>query len=341
MTDPNSGSTPALFCGYERLRPLFFGVPPETAHHLALKSLQLLGMGSPGLTMLRKMMKPQEPKPRTVMGIEFPNVVGLAAGYDKNAVALPGLVAMGFGHIEVGTVTPLPQPGNPKPRVFRIPERSALVNHMGFPSSGADVVAQRLAGFRGQSSAVIGVNLGKNKETPAEEAVRDYLVAFDKLAELSDYVAINVSSPNTPGLRRLQGYGFLVEILKRLVVARNALPRRIPLAVKLSSDLSEAGLDDALAAATDAGIDGVIAVNTTRDHEGDQGGLSGAPLKRRGLEVVRHITSQSSLSVIACGGIMSAGDAQEYLDLGAELVQLWTGLIYRGPKLIQDIAGLG
>jgi dihydroorotate dehydrogenase len=288
-------------------------------------------------------------RPVQVFGLQFPNPVGLAAGYDKDGLGWRGLACLGFGHIEVGTVTLKSQPGNPRPRLFRLPEDQALINRMGFPGKGADYVLQRLASPR-PPGLVLGVNLGKNKDTPLEEAAQDYLALLCKFAPAADYLAINVSSPNTVGLRRLQARDALEDLLKVLISERDTLHehsgRRSPLLLKLAPDLSESELEDALQVALACGIDGLIATNTTIERDGlhsaragEAGGLSGAPLARRSLEITRWICKRTEgrLPLISVGGIFSPAQALERLEAGAALVQVYTGLIYAGPALPSQI----
>ncbi len=333
---------------YQRLRPLLFRLDPERAHALTLFGLRLVG-ALPPLQALVSRWYPVMHRPVQVFGLQFPNPVGLAAGYDKDGLGWRGLACLGFGHIEVGTVTPQPQPGNPRPRLFRLPEDQALINRMGFPGKGADYVLQRMAGRR-PPGLVLGVNLGKNKDTPLEEAAQDYLALLRKFAPAADYLAINVSSPNTVGLRRLQARDALEDLLNVLISERDSLQeqsgRRSPLLLKLAPDLSETELEDALQAALACGMDGLIAANTTvrRDglhssRAGEAGGLSGAPLSKRSLELTRWICNrtQGRLPLISVGGIFSPAEALERLDAGAALVQVYTGLIYAGPALPSQI----
>jgi dihydroorotate dehydrogenase len=275
--------------------------------------------------------------------------VGLAAGYDKDGFGWRGLTSLGFGHIEIGTVTPRPQPGNPKPRVFRLMPEQALINRMGFPGLGAQAVARRIHIFR-PHGVVLGVNMGKNKDTPLERASEDYLYLFHIFAPLADYLAVNVSSPNTVGLRRLQSKQALTELLGALSQRRKDYTARsgknIPILVKLAPDLNDEELDDALDAIAAAGMDGVIATNTTISRDDlhtplaqESGGLSGAPLRSMSTEMVRKIVRRTGgeLPVIGIGGISDAASAREKLDAGATLVQVYTGMIFRGPALVQEI----
>ncbi len=280
---------------------------------------------------------------RTVFGVRFPSPVGLAAGFDKNAVALPGWEWMGFGFAEIGTVTAREQPGNPVPRLFRIPEQEAVINRFGFNNDGALRVAERLRDLRASGNwpgIPVGVNLGKSKVTPLEEADADYVESFRALREFGDYFVLNVSSPNTPGLRQLQDRAAL-ESLLRAVQAENVGGR--PLLLKIAPDLEWAALEEILALVEAHGLAGLIATNTTIDHSSvapekrEAGGLSGQPLKKRALEVLRFLTARTRLPVIGVGGIASADDALERLDAGAALIQIYTGLVYEGPGLVADI----
>lgn len=287
------------------------------------------------------------------MGLEFPNPIGLAAGYDKDGRAMHGLACLGFGHLELGTVTPQPQAGNPRPRVFRLPEDEGLINRMGFPNTGADALGRRLERGR-PAGTVIGVNLGKGVDTPLEQAAQDYLLLLRRFYYLADYLAVNISSPNTLGLRRLQARDLLESLLSVLVREREVLAgasgRRVPLLVKLAPDLTDQELEDALGVALGTRLEGLIATNTTLDrsglhsiNRGEAGGLSGAPLRRRSTEVVRQLSrwAGGKVIIIGVGGIFSAQEAREKLDAGATLVQVYTGLVYRGPALVREIlAGL-
>ncbi|MCW5876056.1 MAG: quinone-dependent dihydroorotate dehydrogenase [Anaerolineales bacterium] len=327
---------------YARLRPWLFRLDPELAHSASLRLLQLAGGLSPAAAWLRRRYAAPA-QPVELLGLQFANRVGLAAGYDKDGLAWRGLACLGFGHIELGTVTPRPQLGNPRPRLFRLPEDEALVNRLGFPGRGAAFLARRLAGPR-PPGLVLGVNLGINKDTPLEQAAADYQRLMAIFNPLADYLTINISSPNTPGLRQLQGREYLNGLLKALAPLRAK-----PLLVKLSPDLDAAQLDDALAAIMDNNIDGVIAANTTLARPaglraasaGEAGGLSGRPLASAALHMVTRIAArtQGRLPIIACGGIFNPSDARAALDAGAGLVQVYTGLVYRGPGLAGELAG--
>jgi dihydroorotate dehydrogenase len=340
---------------YSFFRPLLFKLDPETAHHL---TLQLIRLGAyPPLNLLLRAIYTTPTQPVKVFGLNFPNPVGLAAGYDKDGFAWRGLGTLGFGHIEIGTVTPRPQPGNPKPRVFRLVQDQAVINRMGFPGMGADYVAGRLrhrilsrSSTGRNRQVIVGVNLGKNKDTPLEEASKDYIILMRQFIPLADYLAINVSSPNTVGLRRLQGRELLESLLKAIGKEREDNPAsragHVPILVKLAPDLSEAELDDALDVIIRTGMDGVIATNTTLGRDGlrskqqaETGGLSGEPLRARSEKVLRLVVKKldGQLPVISVGGIMSPEDAKMRLNAGAALVQVYTGLVFAGPGLVKQI----
>ncbi len=347
---------------------------PEQAHRLTLFALAVVGGFTPARWLMYALYDgPQHPV--RVFGLNFKNPVGLAAGYDKDGIAVRGLAALGFGHIEVGTVTRLPQAGNARPRMFRLPDEEAIINRLGFPSRGSAYVTRRLSpgpvgnwmtdmvGLRNRnpainnrhslrltSGAVIGVNLGKNKDTPNDQAVMDYLDLLQNFAPHADYLTINVSSPNTPGLRELQGRAALEHLLTQLHVQRRyeqeRIKRRLPLLVKLSPDLTEAELDDALEAIVGTHMDGVVISNTTLGREGlrsdggaGDGGLSGSPLRERSEALLKHAVTRlaRAIPVVSSGGILTADDAKRRLELGAELVQIYTGLVYRGPGFVKQI----
>ena len=320
------------------LRPLLFRMDSEQVHHLALAALVKLGRALP-----RSAELSDARLTRTVFGVTFPNPVGLAAGFDKNAVGLRVWERLGFGFAELGTVTARAQQGNPKPRVFRVPEAGALINRLGFNNDGCDAVAARLQRAREAQKwphIPIGINLGKSKLTAVEEATADYLLSFERLKNFGDYFVLNVSSPNTPGLRTLQNRRALDELL-RAIQGRNA--RRQPMLVKIAPDLSWEAIDEIVGVATDHGLAGIVATNTTVDHSAisesrrTTGGLSGRPLRARSTEVVRFIADRTKLPIIGVGGIFSADDALEKFDAGAALVQLYTGFVYEGPRLVRDI----
>jgi dihydroorotate dehydrogenase len=325
------------------VRPILFSVPAETAHNLALGQLRAISSMPSVLRQLER-FKPR-PNPKRLFGLTFPNPVGLAAGFDKNGVAIPAWAALGFGFVEIGTVTARPQPGNPKPRIFRYPEQQALINRLGFNNDGADVVAARLRDLResGRWPGIpVGINLGKSKITPIDRAVEDYLYSFRLLAPLADYVVLNVSSPNTPGLRSLQEHDALEQLL--CAIRDENQNAHKPVLVKIAPDLAIPELEQIIATCEQQGIAGIIATNTTLDHSailafGDQiGGLSGGPLREKSTEFVRAIASRSTLPVIASGGITDAASAREKLEAGAQLLQVYTGYVYRGPGLLREIA---
>ena len=347
---------------YRLLRPLLFKLEPESAHQLSLRFLQLTGNFSLSNLLLKQIYK-TKPKPIEAFGFKFKNPVGLAAGYDKNGIVISGLSALGFGHVEIGTVTPLAQDGNPKPRVFRLLEDEAIINRMGFPGFGAEYVSkkikpkekaspiQRLLIARWRNSGMIlGVNLGKNKSTPNEEAVLDYLSLMQVFSDYADYLTINVSSPNTVGLRNLQGRDALASLLFQIDSQRNLeerkLQKRLPILVKLAPDLTEAELNDAIDVIVDSKMDGIIVTNTTLSREGlkskhkiESGGLSGSPLKIKS-EAVLHQTVKrinGKIPIVSVGGIMTPQDAKRRLDAGATLIQICTGFIYNGPSFVKKI----
>jgi len=334
---------------YNILRPLLFRLDPETAHRLTLQALRVAG-NFPLSNWLLKQVYKVPSKPVHAFGLTFNNPVGLAAGYDKDGIAIQGLAALGFGHLEIGTVTPESQPGNPRPRVFRLAEDEGVINRMGFPSQGMSNVERRISDLRGPRSAIIGINLGKNKETPIEQAARDYIGLMRRFIYLADYLTINISSPNTVGLRRLQGREMLEKLLETIQKEREqiALGRggNAPILVKLSPDLNEEELEEAIGLILDKGMDGVIATNTTLAREGvrskyrgETGGLSGSPLAAGSEATLRQVVKRvnGKVPIISVGGIMSPENAKKRLALGASLVQVYTGLVYHGPKLVQEI----
>jgi dihydroorotate dehydrogenase len=328
---------------YARLRPWLFRLDAERAHAATLRLMQLVGALPPMAALLRRWYASARSAPVNLFGLTFPNPVGLAAGYDKDGLAWRGLAALGFGHIEIGTVTPRPQLGNPQPRVFRLVADQALINRLGFPSRGASFVANRLRSPR-PKGLVLGVNLGINKDTPLEEAAADYQSLMQTFSPLSDYLTINVSSPNTPGLRQLQQAQMLSELLTAIHPFRST-----PLLVKLSPDLTEAQLDEALDVLLQQKVDGVIATNTTLSRPplasmsaSETGGLSGTPLAALSRRFVGRIytRTQGRLPIVAVGGILSLQDAAAALNAGASLVQIYTGLVYRGPALVKELQEL-
>jgi dihydroorotate dehydrogenase len=328
---------------YERLvRPILFSLDAETAHHLAIGSLH----AASSLPLVLRALHRFQPlrKTTTVFGITFPNPVGLAAGFDKNGVALSAWAALGFGFIEIGTVTARAQPGNSRPRIFRYPEQEALINRLGFNNDGAEAIAARLHTLRRKGrwpGIPVGINIGKSKVTPIEKAADDYLFSFRLLREFADYMVLNVSSPNTPDLRSLQGPGALEPLLR--AIGKENQSGAKPILVKIAPDLSLAELKEILQTCEANGVAGIIATNTTLDHSAipkslDQaGGLSGRPLREKATEFVREIATHSRLPVVASGGISDATSAREKLEAGAQLLQVYTGYIYRGPALVSEI----
>ncbi len=330
---------------YPLLRPLLFSLDPETAHQVTLKLLDIAFRT--GLSSLGKAKSTD--KPLTVMGLNFKNPVGLAAGMDKNGDHIDALADLGFGFIEIGTVTPRPQPGNPKPRLFRLPEHQAIINRMGFNNLGIDHLLEQVK--RSRYRGVLGVNIGKNFDTPLENAGEDYLIGLRKSYPLAGYVTINISSPNTQNLRQLQQGDEIKKLLSALKDEQGKLhqqyQRYVPLVVKIAPDLSDEEIVHIADLLKEFAIDGVIATNTTvardsvRGHRyaNEAGGLSGAPVKERSTRVVRKLAGELNgrLPIIAAGGILSAADAREKLDAGATLVQIYSGLIYKGPQLLEEI----
>jgi len=330
---------------YALLRPLLFRLDAERAHVWTLRLLNAAHL----LGVLQLIARPEPRAPVKLMGLEFPNRLGLAAGFDKNAVCVDAIGALGFGFVEVGTVTPRPQPGNPRPRVFRLPQAQAIINRMGFPNEGVAATCSRLRlrRFRG----VCGVNIGKNAATPLEEAASDYATCLEAVYPYADYIALNLSSPNTAGLRELQSEVRLPPLLDSLLGLRARLAqeqhRRVPLLAKLSPDLDDEALGATARVIAAAGIDGVIATNTTTRrpavaglaHAAEGGGLSGAPLLPLATRTVRALRAElpSGMLLIGVGGIASAADAREMLAAGADLIQLYTGLVYRGPGLVREL----
>lgn len=328
--------------------PFLRHLDPETAHERTLAALALAQATPGGQLLLRRLAGRAPARPVTIGPLRFPNLLGMAAGFDKDARVVAGLAALGFGHVEVGTLTPRPQAGNPRPRIFRLPADGALINRMGFPNGGVAAAVPRLRALAaGRRDYVLGVSLGKQKETPLEDAAEDYIAVMEAVYPYADYLAVNISSPNTPGLRELQGGRYLQHLLaalvaegRRLAESEECAPK--PLWVKIAPDLELGDVDEMLDALTAAGIDGIIATNTTLAREGlsepaqrEAGGLSGRPLRARTLALVAHIARQTggALPIIGAGGVATAGDARALLDAGASLVQLYTALIYAGPRL--------
>ncbi len=326
------------------IRPLLFSLDPETAHHVTLNALQ--AAHRLGLTSL--FAKQPATAARKVMGLTFPNPVGLAAGLDKNGAYIDALAGLGFGFIEVGTVTPRPQPGNPKPRLFRLPQANAIINRMGFNNDGVDRLIENVqrAGYRG----ILGINIGKNADTPIENAADDYLICLRKVYAHASYVTVNISSPNTRNLRQLQGEDALHNLLAQLKAEQQRLAdthgKYVPIALKIAPDLEGEQIAQIAHLLMQHCIDGVIATNTTLSREGvenlehgtETGGLSGAPVREKSTTVIRalHQHLQGALPIIGVGGILSGADATEKINAGAALVQIYSGLIYRGPALIGE-----
>jgi len=339
---------------YSLIKPILFKFDPEKVHYFVTRNLRRFNRFPGGAAISRGLWNLKDERlEKEVFGLKFKNPVGLAAGFDKNADVISEMANLGFGFIEVGTVTPLPQPGNPKPRMFRLPKDGALINRMGFNNLGVDVVAEHIAAYRkkpstAQKGLVIGGNIGKNKVTPNEDAVSDYIKCFDRLFDVVDYFVVNVSSPNTPGLRELQEKEPLLQLLDTLQKrnSKNGISR--PILLKIAPDLTNEQLDDIVEIVQTAGIAGVIATNTTisRDNlvssdklKSEMGGLSGKPLTKRSTEVIAYLSKKSkgAFPIIGVGGIHSENDAIEKLNAGASLVQLYTGFIYEGPGLIKRI----
>jgi dihydroorotate dehydrogenase len=331
------------------VKPYFFLLDPEKAHYHALK-LHRIALSIPLLNLFYKRKKLHDHKSlqRQAFGIDFPNPVGLAAGFDKDAKFMHQLVEMGYGFIEVGTVTPKPQAGNDKPRLFRLPKDEALINRMGFNNEGVDAMVERLK--HRPKNVVIGGNIGKNKVTPNEEAISDYLICFEKLFPYVDYFVVNVSSPNTPNLRELQDKEPLKALLKAVLDANRAQPLPKPVLLKIAPDLNNEQLDDVIDIARELNLSGIVAANTTISRENlktpkaevekiGAGGLSGKPVTKRSTDIIRYIVqkSEGKIPVIGVGGIHSPADAKEKLEAGACLVQLYTGFIYEGTALITRI----
>jgi dihydroorotate dehydrogenase len=333
---------------YKFIKLFFFQFDPEKIHYFVTGTLQRAQRmwGIPKLIQSTFKFEHKSLE-REVFGLKFKNPVGLAAGFDKNGEYIEELANFGFGFIEVGTVTPLPQPGNEKPRMFRLPQDEALINRMGFNNKGVDVLAKKLTLVK-RDGLIIGGNIGKNKNTPNEEAVNDYIKCFDRLFDVVDYFVVNVSSPNTPGLRELQEKEPLKKILNTLQSRNLTHHVAKPILLKIAPDLTNSQLDDIVEIVTETKIAGVIATNTTISREGlasgesqkmEMGGLSGKPLTKRSTEVIKYLSDKSgkSFPIIGVGGIHNAKDAQEKLDAGASLIQVYTGFVYEGPGLVKEI----
>jgi dihydroorotate dehydrogenase len=331
---------------YSFLNPLLFKLEPETAHHATLAALAR----AHGLGLLPLFTKQVAADPREVMGLRFPNPVGLAAGLDKDGAYIDALGALGFGFIEIGTVTPRPQPGNPRPRLFRLPEAQAIINRMGFNNHGVDALVENVkrASFKG----ILGINIGKNADTPIEKAADDYLICLRKVYSHASYVTVNISSPNTKNLRQLQGGDELAALLSQLKAEQTRLAglhgKYVPIAVKIAPDLEGEQIKQIAALLMQHQIDAVIATNTTLSREGvehlahgqETGGLSGVPVRDKSTSVIRQLAAelQGALPIIGVGGIVKGDDALEKIRAGASLVQIYTGMIYRGPELIGECA---
>ncbi len=330
---------------YHPLRAVLFQLDPETAHDWTIRSLRRLPIQPLGICFATRVPS----APCQVMGLDFPNPVGLAAGLDKNGECINAWSALGFGFVEIGTVTPRPQPGNPKPRMFRLPKAQGLINRMGFNNHGVEALVERVrqSGFKG----VLGINIGKNADTPVERAIDDYLIGLRKVYPWAGYVTVNISSPNTPGLRDLQYGAALDQLLEALKAEQQRLTdsygRYAPLAIKIAPDLADTDLAAVGQSLRRYRLDAVIATNTTFSragveglpHAGEAGGLSGAPLREQALAVTRRLADllAGEVPIIAAGGIMSGADAVARIAAGASLVQLYTGLIYRGPELVREV----
>ena len=343
---------------YKVLRAVLFCFDPEWVHYFSMNGLKLL-CSIPGIkSLVASSFKPQGGNPYEFLNIKFPNRVGLGAGFDKNAKYLNELEALGFGFVEIGTVTPFPQAGNDKPRLFRLPKDKALINRMGFNNDGMEAVAERLRKIKNQKSKIkiiIGGNIGKNKVTPNEDAWKDYEKCFLALHDYVDYFVVNVSSPNTPGLRELQEKDALQKILTNLQIQNAKLnastgSAQKPILLKIAPDLTQEQIDDVIELALDIKLDGLVASNTTISRDQlltpdlrlkaiGAGGLSGLPVKARSTEIVKYIHQKTNgqIPIIASGGIFTAADAKEKIDAGASLVQVWTGFIYEGPSIVKQI----
>ena len=332
------------------VKPLLFHLDAERAHHVVFDNLRRAARVPGTKTLMRALYDYQNPNlAREVFGLKFSNPVGLAAGFDKNAALTDELATLGFSFVEIGTVTPRPQPGNPAPRLFRLPQDEALLNRMGFNNDGASVVAARLARRRNRQ-LIIGGNIGKNKVTPNVEAWKDYEICFKELHTYVDYFVVNVSSPNTPGLRELQEKESLRKILSHLQTINASQQKPKPLLLKIAPDLTLAQIDDVIDLSLEIKLDGLVAANTTISRSGltthdsrlttiSAGGLSGLPLKNKSTEIVRYIyqKTKGQIPIVASGGVFTGEDAKEKLEAGASLVQVWTGLIYEGPGIVKKI----
>lgn len=337
---------------YPALRKLLFLFPPEDVHHFSMNSLKAACNFSIIKKIIEKSFQYDHPLlQKKIFGLQFKNPVGLGAGFDKNALYLRELAALGFGFAEIGTVTPKPQAGNDKPRLFRLPKDKALINRMGFNNDGVDVIKKRLENSKSEiRNLIIGGNIGKNKTTPNEDAWKDYEICFKELFACTDYFVVNVSSPNTPGLRELQEKDSLKRILAQLQNINYSYSKQKPLLLKIAPDLNQSQLDNIIDLAIETKLDGLVVTNTTISRTGlkaesskpkalESGGLSGKPLQKQATEVLHYITKNSNnkIGIIASGGIFTGDDAKEKLDAGASLIQVWTGFIYEGPSIIKQI----
>jgi dihydroorotate dehydrogenase len=329
------------------LKPLLFLLDPEKAHHLTVRLLTLVLRVPGGSFLFRKMYEVRDRRlERKLWGLTFPNPVGLAAGFDKDGRYFESMSSLGFGFIEIGTVTPLAQPGNETPRLFRLPQDEALINRMGFNNEGVEALTERLRHLR-KKNYIIGGNIGKNKVTPNENAIDDYIICFEALYDYVDYFVVNVSSPNTPGLRELQEKEPLMKILSGLMALNHQKPKTKPMLLKIAPDLTWSQIDDIIEIVMTTQMHGIVATNTTSSRDGlkedtthiGAGGLSGAPVRDRSTAIIRYIydKTQGRLPIIGVGGIGHPKDALEKLDAGATLVQVYSGLVYYGPSLVRDI----
>jgi dihydroorotate dehydrogenase len=339
---------------YQLLRAILFMFDPEEVHYFSMNCLRSFCKIPFAKKIITWFFKPKKDIPYTLFNIKFRNPVGLGAGFDKNAKYLTELEALGFGFVEIGTVTPLPQAGNDKPRLFRLPKDKALINRMGFNNDGAVVIAERLKEWRRPTTddrrLIIGGNIGKNKVTPNEDAWKDYEICFNALHDQVDYFVVNVSSPNTPGLRELQEKDALKKILINLQLQNSKHKHPKPILLKIAPDLNWEQINDVVELALEIKLDGLVACNTTIDRSNlltpqstlttiGAGGLSGAPVVNRSTEIIRHISQKTDcqLPIIGSGGIFTANDAQEKINAGAYLIQVWTGFIYEGPGIVKQI----
>ena len=338
---------------YKLIRQILFFFPPEPVHHFSMQVFKLMASTKVGQVVLKKLYHPKRERGVRIAGLDFINPVGLAAGFDKNANYLKELSLLGFGHVEIGTVTPIAQAGNDKPRLFRLPKDKAIINRMGFNNEGAIAIAKNIRSYRNKfkkSEMLIGGNIGKNKITPNENAWQDYLICFDALHDVVDYFVVNVSSPNTPGLRALQDKEALKEILQGLQKRNSQKPVHRPIFLKIAPDLEKEQVDDVIALAKEINLEGLVISNTTIDRSGLQtnaknveamgaGGLSGKPVFTKSTSLLKYISEKTAgeIPLIASGGIFNAIDANEKMKVGASLVQVWTGFIYEGPGIVKNI----